>query len=440
MVIEQVLDTRPTPIRVPTSFLIQLASLALTCNYFQFQTQFFQQIKGTAMGATMAPSLACLYVAAFEEHHIYKSEWWPLIFKWWRYIDDVLLIWIGTDAQFFGFLDWLNQCNPNLQFNHYIHHSQVDFLDITVMYQNQKFTTSLFRKSTDRNTLLAFDSFHPHHLKTNIPTGQFLRLRRLCSSTTEYITQAQNMIVRFQERGYPYKILKRAYKRALYVRDFLFLKSTHQQDPTVNCILPFSTSSKTISALIRKHWAALALDKFFRSLRFMYRRGRNLRDILVHTVGHPADMTYEGGHRPCGRCSVCQHTNTLTQFAHPHSGCLYKLSGTSDCNTRGVVYVITCPCQLLYVGKTQRSIKTCIIEHRSSINISKENAPLVSHWIEKSHTTADLQFFVLEVVLPPARGGDYSLILLRHEQRWIFRLNTIIPHGLNSEIEWNHFL
>ena len=65
--------------------------------------------------------------------------------------------------------------------------------------------TSIFRKDTDRNTILRAESFHPKNLISNIPFGQFQRLRRICSSDTDFESQAQAMSNRFAERGYNIK-------------------------------------------------------------------------------------------------------------------------------------------------------------------------------------------------------------------------------------------
>lgn len=37
-------------------FLVSLIEIVLTCNYFVFEGQYYLQLKGTAMGAIMAPT------------------------------------------------------------------------------------------------------------------------------------------------------------------------------------------------------------------------------------------------------------------------------------------------------------------------------------------------------------------------------------------------
>ncbi|XP_073406989.1 uncharacterized protein [Dendrobates tinctorius] len=51
----------------------------------------------------------------------------------------------------------------------------VEFLDLEITKVGTEIRTMLFRKSTAANSLLHFSSFHPWHLRKNIPKGQFLR-------------------------------------------------------------------------------------------------------------------------------------------------------------------------------------------------------------------------------------------------------------------------
>ena len=60
--IKKVLDARPQPSPVPTSFIIELLTIALTENYLKHTDAFYQQRSGTSMGAVFAPSLANIYV------------------------------------------------------------------------------------------------------------------------------------------------------------------------------------------------------------------------------------------------------------------------------------------------------------------------------------------------------------------------------------------
>ncbi len=64
--------------------LINLLELVLTLNNFQFNGDNYLQIGGTAMGTKVAPSLANIFMADFEEKYVYTYPLQPLF--WARYI------------------------------------------------------------------------------------------------------------------------------------------------------------------------------------------------------------------------------------------------------------------------------------------------------------------------------------------------------------------
>ena len=56
---------RPEP-KLPTEFLMTLLMFVLTCNLFIFDSSFWLQIYGTAMGTRVAPTFACIFMGWLE--------------------------------------------------------------------------------------------------------------------------------------------------------------------------------------------------------------------------------------------------------------------------------------------------------------------------------------------------------------------------------------
>ncbi|XP_077106162.1 uncharacterized protein LOC143764461 [Ranitomeya variabilis] len=52
------------------------------------------------------------------------------------------------------------------------------------------------------------------HKDVGNPPGQFLRIKRICTSTEDFELRASEMMNRFRERGYSRRCLKKAYNRA----------------------------------------------------------------------------------------------------------------------------------------------------------------------------------------------------------------------------------
>lgn len=102
------------------------------------------------------------------------------------------------------------------------------------------------------------------------------------------------------------------------------------------------------------------------------------------------------------------------------------------------VYLLTCRCDLRYVGSTRRQLKVRIQEHVSRIHNKVLEAPLVQHFIDLQHSENDFSCVVLETLKDS--GGthkDLHQTLLQHESFWIFKLKSLIPHGLNQEIDFS---
>ena len=78
-------------------------------------------------------------------------------------------------------------------------------------------------------------------------------------------------------------------------------------------------------------------------------------------------------------------------------------------------------------------MKTRLNNHRQSIRDQRKDLPVSEHFFEKKHEEQHLKFMILEQINMPKRGGDRLSILKKSELRWIFRLDTLMPKGLNVE-------
>lgn len=80
-------------------FLIDALDFILHHNYFMFNSDFFLQVQGVAMGTSCAPSYPNLYLGEWEswlEQSISTRPHMDNVVIWHRYIDDILLVWDGT--------------------------------------------------------------------------------------------------------------------------------------------------------------------------------------------------------------------------------------------------------------------------------------------------------------------------------------------------------
>ncbi len=75
----------------PDQEILHLLYLSLTRNDFEFNGQYYLQIKGTAMGKRFALAYVNIYMADWEETALQKCGKLPA--HYFRYLDDIWGIW-----------------------------------------------------------------------------------------------------------------------------------------------------------------------------------------------------------------------------------------------------------------------------------------------------------------------------------------------------------
>lgn len=450
------LEYRPTDLLPPAAFILQLAEWTLNNNVFLFQNQFYKQIKGTAMGACFAPNYSNLFMGLWEETFVYSNlnTFAEKIKYYGRYIDDILLIWSGSESELSLFHSYLNNTNPNLKLNLEFSHTQISFLDLKISKDlNGDLHTSIFRKPTDRNTILKADSFHPPWLIKNIPYGQFQRLRRICDSDEDFELNAQEMTDRFLKRGYNDKTIHAAYNRAksLPREQLLDKKQDNAQCPNqVYFVTQYSSEAHKIKQIIKKNWDILTSDVSLRealpdSPTITFRRAPTLSDKLVRSHLPPVQtktwLDTRGGNHQCGNCNHCGNMKRTNSFMDVKSGQEYTIRNFMNCNTTFVVYRLECPCGCFYIGRTKRKLKTRLAEHKYAIRTANPNYPMAVHYKDVGHGSCDtLRISGIEHIKKTIRGGDRLKKLLQRESFWIYTLKATTYPGLNLELDFSPFL
>ena len=94
--------------------ICELLELVLRCNNFQFNGENYVQIGGTAMGTKVAPSLANILMADFEEKFVSNYHLKLLLYK--RFIDNTVMIWPHSRELLNEFISHLNQCHESITF------------------------------------------------------------------------------------------------------------------------------------------------------------------------------------------------------------------------------------------------------------------------------------------------------------------------------------
>ena len=194
----------------PVEELIRIMDHVLKNNVFEFEGEF-----GTAMGTPMAPSLAKLFMAWLEEAMMAAS---PVLIPrefWRRFLDDIFLIWTNTRHEMDDFILHINSFHPSIKFNVNSSPVSLPFLDVNISLRDGYLHTDLHTKATDAHGYLHLRSCHPPHVYKNIPSSQFLRVRRLCSDPETFKKRSKEIEASLLSRGYDIKSHKQASKKLL---------------------------------------------------------------------------------------------------------------------------------------------------------------------------------------------------------------------------------
>ena len=157
-----------------TDTLIELADIVLKNIYFQFLDKTFKQKQGTVIGTKFAAPYSNLFMANLEKRLLFDIDLKSNI--WWRYIDDIFLIWEHDEESLKLFLEKINSTHPKIKFTKDGSSCSVNFLDVKVILKDGKIITDLHVKPTDTHQY--FSPCHPYHCKKSIPYSQSVLIQQ----------------------------------------------------------------------------------------------------------------------------------------------------------------------------------------------------------------------------------------------------------------------
>lgn len=125
----------------------------------------------------------------------------------------------------------------------------------------------------------------------------------------------------------------------------------------------------------------------------------------------------------------------------------YKILQQITCTTKAVVYYATCTCPKIYVGLTSHELKIRVRKHVRDIIAAKDITdftilkPIPRHFKKRHNCNPKfLKIRGINRVNSNIRGGNIKLRLAQYESKWIWRLKTLQPYGLNENMSFAPFL
>ena len=186
----------------------------------------------------------------------------------------------------------MNTQMESIKFTMEVSQREVNFLDTTVRINptNNMLEIDLYCKPTDSHNYLLYNSAHPKECKRSIPYSQFLRIRRICTKTSDYDRHIITLSKHFLRRGYPQDLLETAAITARRLdRETLLTPRYTEEDKDTNEVIlvtTFEPSQDTLREITKKNWDYLGkspITTFIHQKKIMvgYKRPKNLRDLLV---------------------------------------------------------------------------------------------------------------------------------------------------------------
>ena len=397
------------------------------------------------MGTPMAPNYANLFMDNFEEtlmkEYLKKTGKKPIV--WWRYIDDIFFVWNDGEESLKDFIAFAQnfsteqKMKSNIKFTVSQSTDEVNFLDVRVLLKAGIIVTSVYSKPTDSHLYLNSHSNHPKHIIRNIPKSQFLRLRRICSDTADYMQQSGKYMQYFLQRGYEERKLKEIIREisAIKREDLLSKPSTNKNNEKVIFTCNWHPKLSQLPNIIRRHHHLLEEDQklkhVFKDIPIVaFRRAKTIRNEVVRSDLEPPSEQ-KSTTSPCNKCKVCHliyEGDTLTNIKN---GKFMKITAGGNCRTTDTVYAARCKkCDLIYVGETGKDLRQRFCNHRYDAKSRPENCELADHIHKNNHDfEKDIEVTILKQGFKSANERKYF------EDKFICRLGTYAPNGgLNEKL------
>lgn len=304
-------------------------------NRFQFEDNFYEQRHGTAMGNSLSPFMANLFMSHFETEFKRNAKYFPKV--WIRYVDDIFAIFNTDLFDLDEFLVELNSKFPTIKFTiEKENKDRLPFLDVLVIRNNNNLEIDIFRKDTNVNKFITADSNHSFQQK--MASFNFLIHRLLSFPLTKDRYQKELSLIKDIARynGYSSEIV------ASIIRKHKLKKQIHDS----TCLLPQRNQGVKFATL-PFHSACKNLNRIFKEkeLQVAFKSSTSLKNVLGNT------------------------------------------KDKIESNQKSGIYEINCKnCNQKYVGQTKRSISTRYKEHIAHFRFNRpEKSSVARHIWDTGH-------------------------------------------------------
>lgn len=320
--------------------LVKLTRLCMEENWFQFNGNFYKQNHGCCMGSPLSPFIANLFMSHFETELKNDSNF-PRI--WHRYVDDV---WAVIKKQ--KLRQFMNRINNSkyatIKFTYEEeNNSRLNFLDVTVIRNENKFEFDIFRKPTNTGRYITSDSYHPIKHKLAAFHCMIHRALNIPLTYDRLESEIENIKTLAHVNGYTEQMVNE-------------LITAHQRKRELR--------DHTTLSLIRENHGSQDIAERWSSFNFHSELSNKIRPILCKQ------------NIKISECSKSKLSNII--------------GGSKDIidkhNQSGIYSIICKDCNKQYIGQTRRSIIKRFKEHKCHTEHGRsDDSSVAKHMVDFNH-------------------------------------------------------
>jgi hypothetical protein len=376
--------------------LHEILKIVLENNYFKYKDKFYKQKKGIAMGSKCGPSIANLYVYIYENKwlHIHRPKFYL------RFIDDICLSVKNKND-----LETLKSSFRNLTLNIETGES-LPFLDITVSKNKliSRLNYSLYIKPTNTFQYLQIDSNHPSHIFKNLAKSLFIRIRRICSWTNDYVFFSSLITKQLVTRGYDLNNIDKIFTMVLRLdrNDLIKYKNKRKLDFDKNFIIKndFDKNILNFKEVFNKAFLNFKKENEIYQdykLTIINTVQRNFQSMLVHKFPLPGYSKKNYIRCYNKKCKTCNYSN-FKSFLYLKEDFILPILTNSSCDSKNLIYILFCNyCNFFYIGQTM-DIKERIYKHlydiKTFVPYSSRSTSVSIHFNLRNHCIDNFSFYI----------------------------------------------
>ena len=271
---------------------------------------------------------------------------------------------------------------------------------------------------------------------------QNCHFRHICQIRQHYLIFAIFVVVCIsghisEKRGYPVSVVKAGHHRAQqFDRQSSLQTAQKDKNDRIPFTLTFHPHNHAVKSIVLNNFKLLQNDPetgriFSQPPLISFKRDKNVGNFLVRSA---LKTNEQPGTFKCARsrCKTCLFIVNTSKISGPKRS--VKITDRFTCTSANVIHCITYTlCSKLYIGETGRRLGDRFRQHLRDVEKNDKDAskPVARHFNLPNHSKKHMAICGLSLHL----GTTESRKIL--EQKFIFQIGTLNPHGINGRLSFN---